>query len=132
MGTYPRVAAAMVMGQAEATRSCVRYGTPSSPAEAYMAASVDRQMKARAVSTGIYTPACTDGSVGGEAETKRVAALATRFRAGHLPATARAQAAYDAAAYARLHFGHGCGYEEATFERYPAVAAAMRPSTARY
>lgn len=132
VSSYPRVAAAMVMGQAEATRSCVRYGMPSSTAETYMAASVDRQMKARAVATGVYSPACTDGGVSGEAETKRVAALATRFRAGHLPATARAQAAYDAAAYARLHFGHGCGYEEAAFERYPAVAAAMRPSTARY
>lgn len=132
VGTYPRVAAAMVMGQAEASRSCIRYGTPSSPAEAYMAASVDRQMKARAVAAGVYTPACTDGGAGGEAEAKRVAALATRYRAGHLSAAARAAAAYDAAAYARLHFGHGCGYEEAAFERYPAVAAAMRPSTARY
>ena len=132
VGVYPRVASAMVMGQAEATKSCVRYGTPGSPAEAYMAASVDRQMKERAVASGVYSPACTDGGVSGEAEAKRVAALATRFRAGHQSPLAKAQAKYDAAAYARLHFGHGCSYEEAVFERYPAVAAAMRPSTARY
>jgi len=132
VGTYPRVAAAMTLGAAEASRACVRYAAPASPAEAYMAASVDRQMKARAAAGGTYAPSCTDGSVGGEAEAARVAALATRYRTGAAPAGARAAAAYAASKYARVHFGHGCSYEEGVFDTYPAVAAGMRPSTARY
>lgn len=132
LGAYPRTAAAMLLGTAEATRACVRYASAASPAEAYMAASVDAAMKARAVAGGVYAPSCTDGSTGGEAEAKRVAAVAARFRSAHLPQTTRAAARYDAARAARVHYGHGCSYEEGLFDKYSAVAAAMRPSTARY
>lgn len=132
LGAYPRTAAAMLLGTAEASRACVRYASSSSPEEAYMAASVDAAMKARAVVGGVYAPSCTDGSAGGEAEAKRVAAVAVRFRSAHLPATTRTAARYDAARAARAHYGHGCSYEEALFDKYSAVAAAMRPSTARY
>eukprot|EP00168_Porphyra_purpurea_P012910 TRINITY_DN3467_c0_g1_i1.p3 TRINITY_DN3467_c0_g1~~TRINITY_DN3467_c0_g1_i1.p3 ORF type:complete len:265 (+),score=44.36 TRINITY_DN3467_c0_g1_i1:2-796(+) len=65
VGAYPRVAAAMVAGQSEAARACVRYAAPASPAEAYMAASVDRQMKGRGAVGGTYAPSCTDGAAGG-------------------------------------------------------------------
>lgn len=132
MGAYPRTAAAMVLGTAEASRACVRYSTATSSEEAYMAGSVDAAMKARAVTGGVYAPSCTDGSVAGEAEAKRIASVSARFRSAHLPATTRAAARYDAARAARTHFGHGCSYEEALFDNYSAVAAAMRPSTARY
>ena len=132
VGTYPRVAAAVTLGAAEASRACVRYAAPASAAEAYLAAAVDRQMKARAAAGGVFAPSCTDGAVGGEAEAARVAALATRFRTAAAPPAARAAAAYAASKAARLHFGHGCSYEEALFDKYPAVAAGMRPSTARY
>lgn len=120
------------MGAAEASRTCVRYGLPQGPAEAYMVRSVDGAMKARAVAAGVYQPSCTDGGARGEAEGARVRALAARFRSAAAPPGVAARAARASAAYARDHFGHGCGYEERLFDTYPAVAAAMRPATARY
>eukprot|EP00168_Porphyra_purpurea_P014622 TRINITY_DN4245_c0_g1_i1.p5 TRINITY_DN4245_c0_g1~~TRINITY_DN4245_c0_g1_i1.p5 ORF type:complete len:181 (-),score=62.59 TRINITY_DN4245_c0_g1_i1:5-547(-) len=102
VGAYPRVAAAMVAGQSEAARACVRYAAPASPAEAYMAASVDRQMKGRGAVGGTYAPSCTDGAAGGEAEAKRVAALGARFRAAATPPADRAASRVCGGQYARL------------------------------
>lgn len=132
VGRFPAAASAVVLGAAEANRTCVRYGVPSSPAEAYMVRSVDAAMKRRAVSSGVYEPSCSDGGSSGEAEFKRVQALAAKYRSAAVPAGAAAQSKYDSAAYARKHFGHGCSYEDNLFGAYPAMAAAMRPSTARY
>lgn len=132
VGRFPAAAAAVVLGAAEAGRTCVRYGVPSSPAETYMVRAVDGAMKRRAVPGGVYEPSCSDGGAKGEADVKRVQALAAKYRSAALPAGAAAQAKYDSAAYARQHFGHGCSYEDNLFGAYPAIAAAMRPSTARY
>lgn len=132
VGRFPAAASAVVLGAAEAGRTCVRYGVPSSPAEAYMVRCVDAEMKRRAVPHGVYAPSCSDGGARGEADFKRVQALAAKYRSAAAPAGAAAQAKYDSAAYARDHFGHGCSYEDNLFGAYPAMAAAMRPSTARY
>jgi len=132
IGRFPAAAAATVLGAAEVGRTCVRYGVPRSAAETFMVRAVDAQMKARAVVGGVYAPSCSDGGAAGEAETARVTALAAAFRARAAPAGVDAAARFDSAAYARDHFGHGCDYEEALFNKWGAVAAAMRPSTARY
>jgi len=132
VGLFPTAAAAVVLGSAEAGRTCVRYGQPASPAEDYMVRSVDATMKRRAVVDGVYQPSCSDGGAKGEAEVKRVQALASRYRSAASPAGVIAQAKYDSARYARTHFGHGCSYEDDLFGLFPAMAAAMRPSTARY
>jgi len=134
VSNYPLVARAMVLGQAEANRTCVRYNQESTSEEEaavvenYMAKCVDQQMKMRACTSGVYDVTCAEGSAKGDAESKRVNALANRFRAGHTSKLVKTQAKYDSAAYARNNFGHGCSYEDSLFELYPTVAAAMRSS----
>lgn len=129
---FPAMAAGMVIGQAEALRACSRYQTPASAAEGYMASAVGRTYAAAQNPTGVFSTACSDGAAKGEAEAARVAAGSTTYRARTLPAGVKAQGRYNAAAYATAQYGHGCGYEEALFVAYPAVAGAMRPSTGAY
>jgi hypothetical protein len=124
-------ARSFVLGAAEKSGTCVRYAIGQSPAEAYMVASVDKQYKAMATSTGIYGVQCCDGTTSGMAETKRVLNLSARFRANQMSAGQKAQQAYDARKYARTQF-RACNYETAIFENFPAVAASMRPTSARY
>lgn len=92
VGRFPAAASAVVLGAAEAGRTCVRYGVPSSPAEAYMVRCVDAEMKRRAVPYGVYAPSCSDGGARGEADFKRVQALAAKYRSAAAPAGAAAQA----------------------------------------
>lgn len=116
----PQVAAAMVRGYSEARSLCVRYNNVASPAEEYMARSVDMQYKAKAVPTGVYTGTCADGNTSGLAEFKRVQALAARFRAGQMSAGAKAQAKYDARLFARSMFRTcGCACFETVLVRIP-------------
>lgn len=129
---YPAAARAVVMGSSEAKGTCVRYAMPSSPVEKYMAASVDKQYKFRAVPYGVYDVLCSDGNAKNVAEYKRVFSLSTRFRAMQMSKQAKEQAKFDSAKYARDYYGHGCTYEEKIFNQHPAVAASMRPDTARY
>lgn len=132
LARFPVAARAFVTGGSEARGNCVRYAVGASPAETYMAAAVDKQMKMRAVPRGVYDVLCSDGNARNVAEYKRVAALAARFRAGQMPAAAKEQAKFSNAKYARDFYAHGCSYEETLFNKYPAVSASMRPSTARY
>lgn len=128
---FPSMAANMVIGQAEALRACSRYQLPASTAEKYMAAAVERTYAAIQCPTGEFT-VCTDGAAKGEADAARVAGGSAAYRARTLSTGAKAQGRYNAAAYATAQYGHGCGYEEALFAAYPAVAGAMRPSTGAY
>jgi len=128
---FPSMAANMVIGQAEALRACSRYQVPASKAEKYMADAVERQYAAIQCPTGEFT-VCTDGAAKGEADAARVAGGSTAFRARTLSTGAKAQGRFNAQAYATTQYGHGCGYEEALFAAYPAVAGAMRPSTGAY
>lgn len=128
---FPSMAANMVIGQAEALRACSRYQTPASAAEKYMAAAVERTYAAVQCPTGEFT-VCTDGAAKGEADAARVAGGSAAYRARTLSTGAKAQGRFNAAAYATAQYGHGCGYEEALFAAYPAVAGAMRPATGAY
>ena len=129
---FPRTARNMVRGLAESKGACVRYQEGESEEEKYMARSVDRQMKMRAVPMGVYDKQCLDGTTRGMAEFSRVQALAARFRARQASKNAKTQGRYDAAKYARNNYGHECGYEEAYYNKFKAVASAMRPTTDRY
>lgn len=123
---YPKCAATYNIKQSEAMLTCTRYGIPESYAEKYMAQSVENQMKARAVPNGEYTTKCSDGAWKDLSESARVAALSTRYRTAQMSPIAREQAKYNSANYAIANFGHGCGYEEDIFNKYPSVAGAMR------
>ena len=128
---YPIAARAYVRGGSEAKGTCVRYAVGSSVEETYMADCVDKQMKFRAVPSGVYDVMCTDGNAKGVAEYKRVSAMSARFRANQLPAGVKEQIKFDSAKYARDNFANMCSYEETLFNKYPAVSASMRSSTAR-
>nr|ATG31134.1 LR gamma8 [Griffithsia pacifica]5Y6P_hY Chain hY, LR_gamma8 [Griffithsia pacifica]5Y6P_hZ Chain hZ, LR_gamma8 [Griffithsia pacifica]5Y6P_ly Chain ly, LR_gamma8 [Griffithsia pacifica]5Y6P_lz Chain lz, LR_gamma8 [Griffithsia pacifica] len=129
---FPAAARAYTTASSEAKGNCVRYADGTSPAETYMAACVDKQMKFRSVPMGVYDVLCSDGNTKGVAEYKRVSAMSVRFRSNQMSTLYKMQAKYNNAAYARNYFGHGCSYEENLFNKYPAVSASMRPSTARY
>lgn len=120
-----------VQGVSEKESTCVRYATGQSVAEKYMAESVEKQYKALSTKWGTYDVMCADGNTPGMAETKRVQNLAARFRTNQMSANKKAQSAYDSRKYARSMF-RSCSYEEVLFNKYPAVAASMRPLTARY
>lgn len=120
-----------VQGVSEKEGTCVRYAIGQSPEEKYMVQSVDMQYKALSAKWGTYDVMCADGNTAGMAETKRVQSLASRYRTNQMSAGKKAQSAYDSRKYARSVF-RSCSYEEEVFNNYPAVAASMRPQTARY
>lgn len=132
LARFPTSARSFITAGSEARGNCVRYAEGVSPAEKYMASCVDKQMKFRAVPSGVYDVLCSDGNAKGVAEYKRVSAMSVRFRANQMSPNFKEQSKYNNAAYARNYFGHGCSYEEDLFNKYPAVSASMRPSTARY
>lgn len=105
-------------------------GSDDAIASAYMSNTVDMQYKAKATN-GTYTGTCADGNTSGLAEFKRVQAMSARYRAGMQPAAFKAGARYEAMKFARSAF-RCCSYEEVLFNKFPAVAASMRPLTARY
>mmetsp|Transcript_10750 Transcript_10750/g.22850 ORF Transcript_10750/g.22850 Transcript_10750/m.22850 type:complete len:297 (-) Transcript_10750:157-1047(-) len=129
---YPKLAAAYVMGQKEAARSCSRYVEPESIEEEFMAAAVDKQMKMRGAPFGVYSLSCAEANQKGQAEQARVAALAVAFRSTQKSESERTGERYAASKYARDHFGHGCEHEEQEFNKFPACGAAMRSSAYGY
>lgn len=129
---FPRVARMMVRGKAESLGACVRYSEGGNEEEEFMGRSVDMQMKMRAMTGGVYDVGCMDGQSKGLANYTRVAGLSAKFRAKQYSKGEKERVKFESAKYARDNFGHECGYEEAYFNKYPAVAQAMRPTTARY
>lgn len=129
---YPASAAAVVRGYTEARSLCYRSSSPNAVAEKYMAGCIDTQYKQRAVPNGIYDVTCQDGAAKGLPEFKRVQALSATFRAGQTSKLQQTNLRYEAARYARANFAHMCSYEEDLFNRFPAVAVAMRPESSRY
>mmetsp|Transcript_10797 Transcript_10797/g.28897 ORF Transcript_10797/g.28897 Transcript_10797/m.28897 type:complete len:285 (-) Transcript_10797:849-1703(-) len=130
--SYPKLAAAYVLGKAEAMRTCSRYVVPDSVAEEYMAAAVDKQMKMRGARGGVYSSSCVEGNQKGQAEQARVHGLAAAFRAAQKSPAQKSGERYAAAKYGRLQFAHGCEHEEQEFNKYPACAAAMRSTAYGY
>lgn len=129
---FPISARTYVRAGSEAKNTCIRYSEGTSVEEKYMADCVDKQMKFRSAVSGVYDVMCCDGNAKDVPEFKRVQALAARFRANQLPKGVKEAVKFDSAKYARDYFAHECSYEEALFNKYPAVSASMRPSTARY
>uniref|UniRef100_A0A6T6C3B5 Uncharacterized protein n=1 Tax=Compsopogon caeruleus TaxID=31354 RepID=A0A6T6C3B5_9RHOD len=132
LGKYPTLAASYIMGKTEANKTCNRYTTPDSVAEAYMAASIESQNKKRGAPFGVYLSSCVDGNAKGRAEAARVAAVNTAYRAGWKSPAQNARQRYELSAHGRNMLGHDCDYEEAIYNKYPAVAGAMRSSSYRY
>lgn len=138
---FPTATSAMIRGYSEAKNMCVRYntsieyvkecGSEDAIASAYMSNTVDMQYKQNACASGTYDVSCTDGNQAGLADFKRVQALSARFRANQMSAGAKAQAKYDAKLYAR-NISRCCSYEEDLFNRFPPIAASMRPVLAKY
>lgn len=129
---FPRLSSAYVLGKSEAMRTCSRYVNAETVVEEYMAASVDKQMKKRAVPGGVYSPACTEGNQKGQAEQARVAALATAYRSAQKSEGKVRQERYNAAKYGRDHFAQDCHHEQVQFAKYPAAAASMRSTSYGY
>ena len=129
---FPAAASMTILGTTEKEGACVRYAAPSSKAESYMLQCVERAASARATPNGVYNILCSDGTTKGAAESKRVAGLATKYRNGFLNPLAKLQIKYNQIKFARDYFSHGCSYENNLFNNYSAVAAGMRPQTARY
>lgn len=129
---YADSALATVVGSSETIGACSRYIAPESVEEKYMAKCVERAASARSAASGVYTVMCCDGTTKGAAETKRVASLATAYRQKWRSGLAKEAYKYNVAKFARVNYSNMCSYEDALFEKYPAVAASMRPDYARY
>lgn len=124
--SMPMSCATYLACRAEAAGTCFRTVTPSSLAENYMASSVKSQLTQIAHPTGIYrVGVCEDGHASGDAEERRIASLASEFRAYQQSAAAVTGQQYESARTALKLYAHNCHHEEQQIYSYPAVAAAM-------
>lgn len=124
----PMSASVYLAGRNEANGTCIRYATPSSAAEEYMARSIMDQKRRPSAAGGVFRVSqyCTDGHSKYQAEQRRVAALAGEFRAVQQGPSATTNAAFKAPTEALTTYGHGdCNAEEVIYRNYPATAMAM-------
>ncbi|PXF46179.1 R-phycoerythrin gamma chain, chloroplastic [Gracilariopsis chorda] len=122
----PMSTATYLAGRSEALGTCYRLVTPTTVAEDYMADSVRSQITQKAHPTGVYrVGVCEDGYAKGDAENRRVAALASEFRTSQQSASAITGQQYESARTARKLYASSCHHEETQIYQYPAVAAAM-------
>lgn len=122
----PMSCATYLAGRSEALGTCYRVVTPSTVAEDYMADGVRAQLTQIAHPFGEYrVGVCEDGYAKGDAEARRVAGLASEFRANQQSASAVTGQQYESARNALQLYVHGCHHEEEQVFKYPAVAAAM-------
>lgn len=122
----PMSCATFLAGKMEAMGTCYRTVRPNTIEEDYMSGSVRAQLYTKMNPTGVYgTGACEDGHTQGDADLRRVLALASEYRAvQQSPSTVTAQM-YESSRMARQLFAHDCHHEETQIYDYPAVAAAM-------
>lgn len=122
----PMSCATFLQGNAEADGACFRNVLPSTTAEDYMASGIRAQIVASHMPGGVYPLGyCMDGYSKGDADDRRVAALAAEFRATQASASSSTHSAYAARQMAIKLYGHGCNHEEEQFSAMPAAAAAM-------
>lgn len=122
----PMAAATYMATGMEAKGACYRTVRPSSIAEDYMVGSVRAQIYKKMNPSGVYgVGACEDGHAKGDADLRRVIALASEYRAAQQSASAVTGSQYESAKVARQLFAHDCHHEETQIYDYPAVAAAM-------
>lgn len=129
---YPKMAAAMLIGQAEADRACSRYFSPGTPAEKHMLRSVESQYMKAVNGSGVFGTACTDGQARYEAYLMQQRGLSAQFRAKQYPTAAKEAMKFAARKQAFAKKTHGCSYEENLFSKFPIVASAMRPTIGYY
>lgn len=125
---YPTMAAAYVMGQAEASKACIRYFKPAPGAETHMTRSVEQSYKAAINRSGVFSTSCTDGQARYEAYLMAVRGGSTRFRAHQYSTPEKEGMKFAARKQALAHHAHNCSFEEKIFCDFPIVASAMRPS----
>jgi hypothetical protein len=122
----PMSCATFLQGNAEAEGACFRSVLPLTTAEDYMASGIRAQIIAGKMPGGVYPLGyCMDGYRKGDADDRRVAALASEFRSQQASAATSTHSAYAAKKMAVKLYGHGCNHEEEQFTAMPAVAAAM-------
>lgn len=125
---YPAMASAYVLGQAEASKACVRYFDPAGPAEVAMKRSVENLYKKAVNPSGVFSTACTDGQAKYEAYLMQLRGKSAEFRAKQYSVGEREAMKYAARKQALSAKGHDCSAEEVIFSKFPIVASAMRPS----
>lgn len=124
--SMPMSCATFMAGRSEALGTCYRNVTPGSLAENYMADGVRAQLTQMAHPSGVYrVGVCEDGHAKGDAENRRVAALASEYRSYQQSAAAITGEQYESARTALKLYAHNCHHEEVQLFEYPAVAAAM-------
>lgn len=122
----PMSASAYFMGKMEALGSCARNVRPSTKEEDYMAGSVQAQLYKKKFPFGTYgVGQCEDGFAKGDADQRRVIALASEYRNTQASAGTITGQMYNSAKMARQLFTHNCHHEETQVSDYPAVAAAL-------
>lgn len=122
----PMSCSTYLAGKMEALGACYRTVRPTSKEEDYMAGSVRSQLYAKMNPSGVFGVGyCEDGFSRGDAELRRVIALASEYRAAQQPAGTVTSQQYASASMARQLFVHDCDHEETLVDTYPAVAAAM-------
>lgn len=128
---YGKSTAAFVLGKAESTGACDKYGIPESVEEAAMMRYMHIQQQAKACPAGVIPSSCVEGASKGSADDARVAQLASKYRNAQKPTGQLLQEKYNQVKHG-LSFANGCTYEEGICTQYPAVSSAFRSSTYGY
>lgn len=123
--SMPMSCATYLQGKMEATGACFRTVLPSSTEEDYMASGVRAQLIQKKMNGVFPLGYCMDGHAKGQAEDRRVAVLASEYRAQQQSPSTVTSNAYNARKMALKLHAHNCSHEESQFSSYPSVSAAM-------
>lgn len=128
---YSKVSASYNVGKSEAEGSCFRYASPETVEEASLLRFMDIQAKISVNPSGVYNTACNEGTVRGQAEDIRVAALNTAYRQGQKSVIRLMDEKY---AQKRQGYAasHGCNYEEGLVANNPSLGACFRSKSYGY
>lgn len=127
---YSTSTASFVLGRAESTGACDKYGIPESVEEAAMMRFMHIQQQAKAVG-GVIPTSCVEGASKGAADDARVAQLASKYRNAQKPTGQLLQEKFNQVKHG-LSFANGCNYEEGIVINYPSVGSCFRPTTYGY
>lgn len=122
----PMSCATFLAGKHEALGTCFRTVTPNSLAEDFISSGVRMQLVAKKNWKGEFgVGTCMEGFAKGEAENRRVAALASEFRAlQQSPAVVTGQQ-YESSRMAVKLYATDCSHEQEQLYKWPATAAAF-------
>nr|P83592.1 RecName: Full=R-phycoerythrin gamma chain, chloroplastic; Flags: Precursor [Corallina officinalis]AAO50083.1 R-phycoerythrin gamma subunit [Corallina officinalis] len=124
--SMPVSAATFLAGKHESLGTCFRVVTPSNIAEDYIASGVRMQLVAKSNSTGVYgVGSCMEGFAKGDAEARRVAALAAEYRALQQSPAAVTGRQYESSRMAVKLYAQNCSHEQEQLYKWPATAAAF-------